>query len=48
MYPSATRVRVDVGTGVCVLAEALDGTWAGAGHEIVVEAVDEPMADALF
>ncbi|WP_409331786.1 hypothetical protein [Trujillonella humicola] len=47
-YPSATRVRVDVGTGVCVLTEALDGTWAGEGHEVLIEAVDEPMDDALF
>lgn len=48
VYPTATRVRLDVGTGVCVLTEALDGTWAGDGHEIHVEAVDEPMGDDLF
>ncbi|WP_211435610.1 hypothetical protein [Trujillonella endophytica] len=47
-YPSATRVRLDVGTGVCVLTEALDGTWAGDGHEVLIEAVDEPMDDDLF
>ncbi|MGY1740680.1 MULTISPECIES: hypothetical protein [unclassified Blastococcus] len=47
-YPSATRVRLDVGTGVCVATEALDGTYAGDGHEVLVEAVDEPMADDLF
>jgi hypothetical protein len=47
-YPTASRVRLDVGTGVCVLVEALDGTYAGDGHEVVVEAVDEPMADELF
>jgi hypothetical protein len=48
VYPTASRVRLDVGTGVCVLVEALDGTFAGDGHEVVVEAVDEPMADDLF
>ena len=47
-YPSASRVRLDAGTGVCVLAEALDGSWAGDGHEILIEAVDERMDDALF
>ncbi|SHG90187.1 hypothetical protein [Geodermatophilus nigrescens] len=48
VYPTASRIRLDVGTGVCVLVEALDGTSAGDGHEVVVEAVDEPMADDLF
>jgi hypothetical protein len=47
-YPSATRVRLDVGTGVCVLTEVLDGSWAGTGHQVLIEAVDEPMDDALF
>jgi hypothetical protein len=31
-----------------VLGEALDGTWAGDGHLLRIEAVDEPMTDALF
>jgi hypothetical protein len=48
VYPSAARVRLDVGTGVCVLTETLDGTYAGDGHEVLIEAVDEPMADDLF
>jgi len=48
VYPRATRVRLDADTGVCVLAEALDGTWAGDGHDLRIEAVDEPMADDLF
>ncbi|WP_051684181.1 hypothetical protein [Blastococcus sp. URHD0036] len=48
VYPTATRVRLDVGTGVCVLTEALDGTYAGDGHEVLIEAVDEPTDDALF
>ena len=41
-------VRLDVGTGVCVLIEQLDGTDLGRGHELRIEAVDEPMADDLF
>jgi hypothetical protein len=48
VYPTAHRVRLDTGTGVCVLAEALDGSWAGAGHDLRIEAVGEPMADDLF
>ena len=47
-YPEAYRVRLDVGTGVCVLTEAIGGTNAGAGHDLRIEAVDEPMADDLF
>jgi hypothetical protein len=47
-YPSAHLVRVDVGTGVCVWAEALDGTYAGDAHDLRIEAVDEPMSDDLF
>jgi len=47
-YPSGSLVRLDVGTGVCVWTEALDGTWAGEGHDLRIEAVDEPMADELF
>jgi hypothetical protein len=47
-YPDAHRVRLDVGTGVCVANEALDGTRAGIGHDIAIEAVDEPMDDELF
>lgn len=47
-YPTATRVRLDVGTGVCVLTEVLDGSYTGDGHAVLIEAVDEPMADALF
>lgn len=46
-YPEAFRVRLDVGTGVCVLTEALD-VPVRYGHEVEIEAVDEPMDDALF
>jgi hypothetical protein len=41
-------VRLDVGTGVCVLTEQLDGTDLGSGHDVRIEAVDEPMGDDLF
>ncbi|SFL68584.1 hypothetical protein [Geodermatophilus ruber] len=47
-YPTRQAVRLDVATGVCVWTEVLDGTWAGNGHDLCIEAVDEPMADALF
>jgi hypothetical protein len=47
-YPEAYRVRLDVGTGVCVLTEAIGGLTPGAGHDLHIEAVDEPMDDALF
>lgn len=46
-YPEAFRVRLDVGTGVCVLASALD-VPVRYGHDLRIEAVDEPMDDALF
>ena len=47
-YPEAHRVRVDAGTGVCVLTEQLGGPTPGQGHDLRIEAVDEPMPDALF
>jgi hypothetical protein len=48
-YPRGYRVRLDVGTGVCVLTEELGGTPRGiAGHDLRIEAVDEPMPDGLF
>ena len=47
-YPEAYWVRLDVGTGVCVRTEALGGSIAGQGHEVRIEAVDEPMGDELF
>ena len=48
VYPDAYRVRLDVGTGVCVFNEQLGGGRAGFGHDIAIEAVDEPMGDDLF
>lgn len=47
-FPDAHWVRLDVQTGICVVAEQIGGSRAGMGHEIVVEAVDEPMEDDLF
>lgn len=47
-YPDAFRVRLDVGTGVCVLTEQLGGRTPGAGHDLRIEAVDEPMDDPVL
>ena len=47
-YPTVHLIRLDVATGVCVWAEALDGTYAGETHDLRIEAVDEPMGDDLF
>jgi hypothetical protein len=47
-YPSEYLVRLDAQTGICVWTEALDGTWVGTGHVLRIEAVDDPMPDALF
>jgi hypothetical protein len=47
-YPDAFRVRLDVQTGVCVLTEELGGLHPGTGHDLRIEAVDEPMDDRLF
>ncbi|MGQ4819186.1 hypothetical protein ACQ1ZK_19010, partial [Enterococcus faecium] len=47
-YPTGHLVRLDVATGVCVRTEELGGTFAGDGHDLRIEAVDEPMADDPF
>ncbi|HEX6329556.1 MAG TPA: hypothetical protein VFZ72_23535 [Jiangellaceae bacterium] len=47
-YADAVRVRVDLQTGVCVLTEEIGGPGPGTGHELVIEAVDEPLPDELF
>ncbi|WP_019814058.1 hypothetical protein [Saccharomonospora saliphila] len=47
-YADAHRVRLDVATGVCVYTEELGGSRPGAGHDVRIEAVDEPMPDSLF
>jgi hypothetical protein len=48
VYPDAHRVRLDVGTGICVEVARLTGSRAGRGHVLRIEAVDEPIDDALF
>ena len=48
VYPDAHRVRLDVGTGVCVYTEEIGGPDPGRGHHLRIEAVDEPMGDHLF
>ncbi|SDF40388.1 hypothetical protein SAMN05660662_2058 [Blastococcus aurantiacus] len=48
VYPDAFRVRLDVQTGVCVLTEEIGGLSPGKGHDLRIEAVNEPMDDALF
>ena len=47
-YPDAYRVRLDVGTGICVLTMPIGGTSPGSGHDLRIESVDEAMADNLF
>ncbi|CAN5696966.1 hypothetical protein BH24ACT2_BH24ACT2_01220 [soil metagenome] len=44
-YADAHRVTLDVGTGVCVRSEEVGGSRSGRGHEVAIEAVDEPMSD---
>jgi hypothetical protein len=48
VYPEAYRVRLDVGTGICVGTQEIGGLTPGAGHDLRIEAVDEPMAADLF
>jgi hypothetical protein len=47
-YADAYRVRLDVGTGICILIEQIGGTSAGSGHDLHIESVDEPIAEELF
>jgi hypothetical protein len=47
-YPDSHRIRLDVATGVCVGSEEVGGSRPGWGHEVAIEAVDEPVPDALF
>jgi len=46
--PGRTRIRVDIGTGVCVACEALDEGPDAPGHLIRILAVEEYMLDDLF
>ncbi|MBA2308535.1 MAG: hypothetical protein H0W01_04385 [Pseudonocardiales bacterium] len=47
-YADAHRVRLDVGTGICVRTEEVGGDFAGRGHDVAIETVDEPFPDGLF
>lgn len=47
-YPGRTMIRIDVGTGVCVSSESLDGEASGQGHWLRIVGVDEYMLDDLF
>ena len=47
-YAEAHRVRLDLDTAVCVFIEEVGGPRDGHGHDLVIEAVDEPMPDELF
>lgn len=47
-YADAHHVRLDVATGVCVYTEEIGGSRAGTGHDMRIDAVDEPMPDYLF
>ncbi|WP_147917867.1 hypothetical protein [Ruania zhangjianzhongii] len=42
-YATWFLVRLDVGTGICVSTQELDGPHAGAGHEVRIETVDAPV-----
>jgi hypothetical protein len=48
VYPEAHRVRLDVGTGVCVFTDEIGVQTPGGSHDLRIEAVDEPMDDVLF
>jgi hypothetical protein len=46
VYPETYRVRLDVGTGVCVAIDDPEGLTPGL--DVWIEAVDEPMDERLF
>lgn len=47
-FPGRTMIRIDLGTGVCVTSESLDGETKGKGHWLRILGVDEYMLDDLF
>jgi hypothetical protein len=47
-FADAHLVALDVATGICVSTRELGGPDDGRGFEVTIEAVDEPMPDALF
>jgi hypothetical protein len=46
--PGKSRVRVDLGTGVCVSSQSLETGTEEYGHWLRIIAVDEYMLDDLF
>lgn len=46
--PVPTWVVLDLGTGICVRTEVLEGVRAGWGHDVAIEAVDVRLDDELF
>ncbi|TDE95980.1 hypothetical protein EXU48_06965 [Occultella glacieicola] len=43
-YPDAYRVRLDVGTGICVYSEEIGGERAGTGHSLRIESAGDNWA----
>jgi hypothetical protein len=48
LHSFPTRRSSDLGTGVCVTSESLDGETKGKGHWLRILGVDEYMLDDLF
>ena len=48
LRPDVHRVRLDLQTGVCVYVSEIGGTHEGWTLDVRIQAVDEPMEDALF
>lgn len=48
LTPGPTRIAVDTATGVCVYSSVLEGPFAGQGHKVGIEAVDDYLLDDLF
>lgn len=46
--PGRSRVRVDLGTGICVASQSLEPGTGEYGHWLRIIAVDEYMLDDLF
>ncbi|MDI2035314.1 hypothetical protein PJL15_02444 [Paenarthrobacter nitroguajacolicus] len=48
VHVGRTLLRIDIGTGVCVASQSLDGDSSGTGHWLKILGVDEYMLDDLF
>jgi hypothetical protein len=46
--PGRNLIRIDIGTGVCVLSRSLENESAAPGHWLRILGVDEYMLDDLF